>query len=152
MITLSHEELNVMRGICPDSADRLESFVSGIDKQLYKGSNCTFWIEDETVLEAFRSLDKLHILKDGKLISQGQMLCEILDIQAAETGVENIIVDNMFEVSDNWIYNGSGLWIMTANYFFTMLYVAFKSRKFSTEQLEVFAKKYGFSFEIQECE
>lgn len=150
MITLNSEELNVMRGICPDSADRLESFVSGIKDRLYKGRNCTIWAEDETVLTAYNSLNKVYILKDRQLVSQEQMLSEIFDIQSANMGIKNIIVDNMFEVSDNWIYSDSGLWIMTANYFFTMLYVAFQSRGFSTEQLEDFAKEYGFSFDIQE--
>lgn len=144
---LNHDELNKMRGICPDSADRLESFVAGIKICLYKGNNCTIWAEDESVFEALKHLDKFPILKNGKLVSQREMLLEIFDKQAADMGSEDIIVDNMFEVSRHWVYDG--LWIVTANFFFTMLYVAFQSRNFPVEQLESFAKNYDFSFEIQ---
>jgi len=152
VITLNREELNVMRESCEESADRLENFVSTVNIRLYKGQNCSIWVEDDSVQKAFNNLNQLRILKDGKLISQGVMLCELFDIQSVNTGngITNIIVDNMFEISDNWIYKDSGLWIMTTNYFFTLLYVAFQSRNFPTEQLESFAKEHGFSFDIQE--
>lgn len=152
MITLNREELIVMKEICEDSAERLENFVSTVNKQLYKGQNCTIWVEDDSVQKAYNRLNQLQILKDGRLISQGEMLCELFDIQSVNTGngITNIIVDNMFEISDNWIYKESGLWIMTANYFFTLLYVAFQSRNFPVGQLESFAKEHGFSFDIQE--
>lgn len=149
MIALNEAGFNQLKIKSFEEANTLQTFVSGITNHLYVGENCTIWSEDESVTNAFMNLCEYKVLYNNELITCGEMLCRILDIYVAGMGLKNIVVDNTFRYSDNWIYEGCGVWIMTANYFFTTLLVAFKSREFPTEQLEKFAKEHEFSFEVQ---
>lgn len=149
MITLNETGLSELKTKSFEEAYKLKKFVSKITHKLYKGNNCTFWAEDETTSSAFKSLSEYKVLFNNELVSYGEMLCQILDVYAGDTGMKNIIVDNNFQWSNTWIYEECGVWIMTTNYFFTILLVTFYYREFPTEHLEKFAKEHGFSFDIQ---
>lgn len=152
MITLKPEGLNELRKKGMQAANTLEDFVANIKIPLYKGENCTIWVEDEKIVAMYNRLSEYQIFHQDRLITLGEMLCRLIDTYAKMSEVENIVVDTQKQASDNWIYSKCGVWIMTANYFFTTLYAAFQLRGFSTTELETFAKETGFSFEIQEVE
>ncbi len=147
---LNNEGLKVFRQQNSEEASNLENFVSTIKEQLYQGKNCTIWIENDTILDVFNQLTEYKAFRENELVSLGDILCDILDVYVSMMGVKNIIVDSNFERSNNWVYANCEVWIMTANYFFTTLFLAVQSRYTSTKQLEAFAKANGFSFDVQE--
>ncbi|RHW36045.1 hypothetical protein D1B31_18350 [Neobacillus notoginsengisoli] len=149
MISLEGKGLSALKAKSLDEAARLEEFVSGITLPLFKGTHCTIWAEDETIVKSFRRISEHKVFYKENLITYGEMLGQILNIHTKGIGIKNIVIDNIFEWSDNWIYEDCGVWIMTANHFFTYLYVAFKTRNFPTKKLEAFAEEFSFSFEIQ---
>jgi hypothetical protein len=74
MITLKQEGINELRKKGMNAANTLESFVSKIETQLYKGESCTIWVEDETVVEMFKSLSEYMIYHNDKLVTFSQMV------------------------------------------------------------------------------
>lgn len=152
MIILKQEGLVELRKKGLNAANTLEHFVANINIPLYKGENCTIWVEDKAIIEMYNSLSEYQIFHEDKLVTLGEMLCRLFDAYAKMSMIENIVVDTQIQASDNWIYYKCGVWIMTANYFFTTLYAAFQVRGFSTIELDKFGKKHGFSFKLQEVE
>jgi hypothetical protein len=124
----------------------LEEYLSTIKVKLGTFKDCTFWVEDETIKLIIDSLPE----GSQNRFRNKFMLFQIFFIQAKQLGVKHIIVDSTFSKSDNWIYEKCGVWIMTANYFFTMLYAAVKEIHLSVavDELDAWSQEKGFKFDI----
>jgi hypothetical protein len=146
MIQLNQRGLEELSQSDYEGSLYLKEYVSTIKVKLDTFKDCTFWVEDETVKLLFDSLPE----GNQNRFRNKFMLLQIFSIQAKQLGVKHIIVDSTYSKSDNWIYEKCGVWIMTANYFFTMLYAAVKEINITVavDELDVWSQDHGFTFDI----
>jgi hypothetical protein len=145
MVQLSNDVIKQMGKVGED----LEAFVRDVQIKVFEGEQATIWAESEMLIDFLNHFPEGNgYFYDGISISYLGMLNRLFDEGCRANNIRHIIVDDEIRHSDSWIYKDLGLWIITTNYFISLLYATFKVRGWDTREIESYCNERGLEFDV----
>lgn len=145
MIHLTNEHIKKMG----KAGENLKAFVSDVKIKVFEGEQATIWAESEQLINFLNHFPEGGGFSfEGIPISYLGILNKLFDEGCKANNIRHIIVDDEMRFSDSWMYKELGLWIITTNYFISLLYATFKVRGWDAREIESYCHEKGLEFDV----
>jgi hypothetical protein len=124
--------------------------LSGIRTIFYKdfARSLTIWAENETVVNALNEFCSISVRhKTEGEIPLVQLLSQVLSMNF-KGKYEHVIIEDTLNESLSWEYPSSQLILVNLCWFFSLGYCIFKEKNWNTKELDEFAEKFNFKYEV----